>query len=83
LTDAFGANFNHRRFFFLFRSLGAIHPLFFVRIIGPPGEPIPARFPDIMLFISFIFPSIPIPPTARIMSRAVVYLLMKALTSCV
>jgi len=64
------------------RSFGGIQPLFFVRIIGPPGVPSPARFPDIMLFISLSFPIIPIPPTARIMSRAVVNCLMKALTSC-
>src|SRR3954463_14030517 len=72
----------YRLFFFRFRSFGADHPLFFVFSIGPPGMPRFDSPPPINDFISFSFPSMFIPPTARIMSRLMLNCLMKLLTSC-
>src|SRR5437763_788801 len=59
----------YRRFFFLFRSFGSIHPDRLVLSIGPPGMPRFDSPPPIKDFISLSFPITPIPPTARIMSR--------------
>src|SRR4051794_6555358 len=77
-----GGALAHLRFFFLFRSFGACHPLFFVLIIGPPGIPMPLMPPPMRLFMSLSLPIIPMPPTARIMLRLISNCFMNAPTSC-